>query len=50
MLPGCAGLQEGGFLTLLEGAGFAVQEVPQRQLAPEYQTGSYRVVRACRID
>ena len=44
------GLQEDSFLGLLEAAGFAVQQVPQAQLAPEYQTGSYRVLRACRID
>jgi hypothetical protein len=45
-----AGLQEDSFLGLLEAAGLAVQEVPASQLAPEYQTGSYRVLRACRIE
>ncbi|KAI3430750.1 hypothetical protein D9Q98_009162 [Chlorella vulgaris] len=43
-------LQEDSFLELLEGQGFAVQEVPQDSLAPEYRTGVYRVVRACRIE
>ncbi|KAL4855505.1 Protein N-lysine methyltransferase METTL21A [Chlorella vulgaris] len=44
------GLQEDSFLELLESQGFAVQEVPQDSLAPEYRTGLYRVVRACRIE
>ncbi|EFN52560.1 hypothetical protein CHLNCDRAFT_138545 [Chlorella variabilis] len=44
------GLQESSFLDLLEGVGFAVQEVPQAQLAAEYRSGSYRVLRACRIE
>lgn len=49
-LPALAGLQEDRFLTLLEGAGFALQDVPACQLAQEYREGGYRVVRACRID
>ncbi|PSC71827.1 N-lysine methyltransferase METTL21A [Micractinium conductrix] len=44
------GLQEGSLLSLLEAAGFAVQPVPDSSLAPEYQGGTYRVVRATRID
>ncbi|KAL4424672.1 hypothetical protein ABPG77_004479 [Micractinium sp. CCAP 211/92] len=45
------GLLEDSLLQLLEGHGFAVAEVPQRQLGEEYrEAGCYRVVRACRID
>lgn len=50
-LPRLSGLLEDSLLQLLEGHGFAVAEVPQRQLGEEYrEAGCYRVVRACRID
>lgn len=46
-----AGLKEDSLLELLEGRGFALAEVPQRQLGEEYrEAGCYQVVRACRID
>lgn len=45
-----AGLQEERLLELLEGRGFAVQDVPQAQLAEEYRGGTYRVLRCTRIE
>ena len=35
---------------MLSSAGFAVSHVPVRQLHPEYQSGDYVVLRACRYD
>ncbi len=54
ILPACAamaaGLQEERLLQLLEQRGFAVQEVPETQLAEEYRGGTYRVQRCSRIE
>lgn len=45
-----AGLQEERLLQLLEQRGFAVQEVPETQLADEYRGGTYQVLRCSRIE
>ena len=44
-----AGLEETSFEEMLSSVGFAVRQIPTKQLHPEYQGGQYKILQACRL-